>query len=100
MRIARWVPKSTNLHSQYVIFIDFTLQQRLHERASIFRYTYIVCLVPIAILSLLRSSYSTKQPTSNVSEDASCRGSLSHTKPVPVDNLDSIFSPRGSTYLI
>jgi hypothetical protein len=27
MRIARWIPKATNTHSEYVIFIGFTLQQ-------------------------------------------------------------------------
>jgi hypothetical protein len=28
-------------HSQYVIFITFPLRQRLNERASILRYTYV-----------------------------------------------------------
>ena len=32
-------------HSEYVIFIDFPLQQWLHERASMLRYTYTVCVV-------------------------------------------------------
>ena len=50
MRIARWIPKATNTHSHYVIIIAFPLQQWLHERASLLRYTYstaqyIVCLV-------------------------------------------------------
>jgi len=27
MRIACWIPKATNTHSDYVIFIDFPLQQ-------------------------------------------------------------------------
>ena len=44
MPIARWIPKAKNTHSQYVIFIAFPLQW-LHERASILRYMYIVCLV-------------------------------------------------------
>jgi len=30
--------------SEYVILIAGLLQQRLHERASILRYKYIVCL--------------------------------------------------------
>ena len=35
MRIAFWLPKSTNTHSEYVIVsIAFPLYQRLHERAS------------------------------------------------------------------
>ena len=39
MRIACWIPKATNTHSQYVILIAFPLQQWLHERASVLRYT-------------------------------------------------------------
>ena len=40
-RIACWIPKFTNTHSEYVILIAFSLPQRLHERASV----YIACLV-------------------------------------------------------
>jgi len=43
MRIACWVPKGTNTHLEYVIVIAFPQQQRLHERASLSRYTYIAC---------------------------------------------------------
>ena len=93
MRIACWVPKSTNIHSLYVIFIDFPLQQWLEEHATIFRYTYSACLAFIVILSLLRRRYFVQHPTSIVSEDVSCRRSLSHTKPVTANNLDSIPSP-------
>jgi hypothetical protein len=46
MRIACWIPKAKNTHSQYVIFIAFPLQQWLQDRASLLRYTY--CLVPYA----------------------------------------------------
>jgi len=45
MRIACWIPKDTNTHSEYIMLIDFPLQQWLHERASVLRYTYIACLV-------------------------------------------------------
>ena len=45
MRIACWIPKATNTHSQYVIVIAFPLQQWLRERASTLRYTCIACLV-------------------------------------------------------
>jgi hypothetical protein len=31
MRIAFWIPKSTNTHLECVIFIAFSLQQWLHE---------------------------------------------------------------------
>jgi hypothetical protein len=44
MRIACWTLKVTNIHLQYVIIFAFLLQ-RLHERASLLRCTYIACLV-------------------------------------------------------
>ena len=39
MHVTYWVPKAKNTQSEYVIFIAFTLQQWLHERASLLRYT-------------------------------------------------------------
>jgi hypothetical protein len=45
MRIACWIPKATVTHSEYVILIVFPLQQWLHERASVYRYTYSGCVV-------------------------------------------------------
>jgi hypothetical protein len=39
MNIACWIPKATNTHSEYVILIDFPLQQWLHDRPSMLRYT-------------------------------------------------------------
>ena len=38
-------------HSEYVTFIAFPLQQCLHERASLLRYTFIVSLL-VHMLSL------------------------------------------------
>ena len=52
MRIAFWIPKVTNTHSQYVIFTDFLLQQWLHERASTLRYTYTAPIVPLKVSNL------------------------------------------------
>ena len=43
MRIACWIPKATNTHSEYVIRIVFPLQQWLYERAS----TYIIRTLPV-----------------------------------------------------
>ena len=40
MRIACWIPKATDTHSEYVIFIPFPLQQWLHERASLLSYLH------------------------------------------------------------
>ena len=34
MRIASWIPKFTNAHSEYVMLIAFPLQQWLQEHAS------------------------------------------------------------------
>jgi hypothetical protein len=39
-RIACWIPKATATHSEYVTLTAFQLQQWLHERASMLRYTY------------------------------------------------------------
>jgi len=44
MRTAYRIPKDTT-HSEYVMIIVFPLQQWLHERVSLLRYTYTVCLV-------------------------------------------------------
>jgi len=45
MRIACWIPKATDIFSEYVTRIPFLQQKWLNERASILRYTYIACLV-------------------------------------------------------
>ena len=39
------IPKGTNTHSEYVILIAFPLQQWLHGRFSVLRYTHIICFV-------------------------------------------------------
>ena len=45
MCIACWVPKAIDTQPEYEILIDFPLQQLLHERASMSRYTYIGSIV-------------------------------------------------------
>jgi divalent metal cation (Fe/Co/Zn/Cd) transporter len=50
MRIACRIPKATDTHSEYVIGVAFTLQQWLHECASVLLDTYIACLVSYVIL--------------------------------------------------
>jgi len=45
IRMACWIAKATDIHSEYVILNDFPLQQCLHERVSMLRYTYTVCIV-------------------------------------------------------
>jgi hypothetical protein len=54
MRIACWITKATNTHSQYLIPTVIPLQQWLQERASLLHYTYIVCLF---MLYLVEVSY-------------------------------------------
>jgi hypothetical protein len=43
--IACWIPKPTNILSEYVIIIAFPLQQWLQEHASLLRCMYTDCLV-------------------------------------------------------
>ena len=43
MRFACWISKATSTHLEYVIIIDFPLQQLLCKRASILRL-YVHCL--------------------------------------------------------
>ena len=58
MRFACWIPKATDTHSEHVIFIAFfPLQQRLRERVSMLRYTYVACLVISVFESDSRCSY-------------------------------------------
>jgi len=45
MRIACWITKATNTHSQYVTLIAFQLQQWLPERASLLRYITLPVLL-------------------------------------------------------
>jgi len=47
MCIAYSIPKATNTHSKYVIFIVIPLQQWLHERASVLHYTYIASILEL-----------------------------------------------------
>jgi hypothetical protein len=45
MRVACWIPKATDTHSEYVIITAFPLQHCLQERDSMLRCTYMACLV-------------------------------------------------------
>jgi hypothetical protein len=44
---ACWIPKATNTHQQYVILVAFPMQQWLHERTPVLRYTHIASLVTL-----------------------------------------------------
>ena len=58
MRIACWINKAIQTHSEYVILIAFPLQQWSRERASMLRYTYIACLL-FTSLPVIRSAFAT-----------------------------------------
>ena len=47
MRIACCIPEDKNTHSEYVILIAFPLQQLLHERASMLRYSTLPVLLQV-----------------------------------------------------
>ena len=55
MRIACWMPNATHTHSDNVILVAFPQQQTLHERASVFRYTYFVYLFNIKASSTVQT---------------------------------------------
>jgi len=45
MHTACWIPKATDIHSEYEILIAFPLKQQLHEHTSVLSYMHIACLV-------------------------------------------------------
>jgi len=45
MRIACWIPNATNTHSDNVILTALPLQQWLHDRPAVLRFTYTECRV-------------------------------------------------------
>jgi len=45
MRIACWINRAADTHSEQKILIAFPRQQWLRERSSLLRYTYMACLV-------------------------------------------------------
>jgi len=49
MRFPCWINKATNTHSENVIIIVLQLQQWLHERVSILRYTYTHLVINLLI---------------------------------------------------
>ena len=57
-RIACWITKATNTHSQYVILIVYPLQKWLHERASMLGYStlHVLYLFTVDPLTVLHTS--------------------------------------------
>jgi hypothetical protein len=67
---ACWIPKATDIHSEYVILIAFPLKQQLHERTSVLSYTHIACLVDFVrntykslTVSVMKPHLSSPQPS-------------------------------------
>ena len=108
MRTACCIPKSTNTNSQFVIFMAFSLQNCLHERASMLSYTYTACLCLTPCLSLLHSFILFRalisslvstlwagQPRNSVSILGRSKGFLSSPKlPEPLWSLPSFLLDR------
>jgi len=44
MRVAWWIPKATDTHSEYVVLIAFPLHQRPHDSISMLRYVHYMLL--------------------------------------------------------
>jgi hypothetical protein len=86
MRIARWIPKATNTHSEYVILIAFPLKQRLHERASELRYMCIACHV--VCMCLVPSTDCYISQVHNVCAVPELWSNWDHTQPLAFRCLD------------
>ena len=56
MRVACWMPKATNTHSEYVILIAFPLQQWLQDSASLLRHNTLPVLFKDFLVGLESSS--------------------------------------------
>jgi len=54
MLFACWVTEATDTHLGYVIINAFPLQQWLHERTSVLRYTYFALLVLFVFVTVNR----------------------------------------------
>ena len=50
MRNACRIPKATDAYSEYIILIAFPLQEWLHERASVLRYTILSVLLELSTI--------------------------------------------------
>ena len=62
MRVAYWIPKTTNIHTGYAVLIAYPLQQWLHERASLLRNsTLLVLFLRHFVLALLTGTEQQKR---------------------------------------
>ena len=56
MHIACWIPDITDTHSEYIILMALPLQQWLHKRVSMLRYSTlsVYLLFPEFLISLFK----------------------------------------------
>jgi hypothetical protein len=57
MRIAGWITKATDKHSEYEIFIAFKRQKWLRERTWMFPDTHVACVVLLLVKLLTEVTY-------------------------------------------
>ena len=69
MGIACWIPKATNIHSEYVILITFPLQQWLHESTSMLRYSTLPVLLYCEAARCSEKLVPTDSKGSHITED-------------------------------
>ena len=51
MRLACWIPKATDTHSEYSVIIAFPRQEMVTgRRLTMLRYTHIACLILMCAL--------------------------------------------------
>jgi len=62
MRIAYWIQKATDTHSEYVTLISFPRQQSLRERASILSYTHTGRIVWVRYFFYVRACSENEVP--------------------------------------
>jgi len=65
IRIASWITRATDTHSEYVILIAFPLHQWLHERASVY------CPSRLCFHSVKRTVFFTSQTIAGYTEEYS-----------------------------
>ena len=88
MRIACWVPKATDTHSEYVTLTAVPLQHLLHERASLIRYKYVGSIVSVfsvrweLILNIMQMMCSVQMIKFSCASQDSNRYLLTDTAPV------------------
>jgi len=61
MRIACWMPKATDTHSEYWMLIAYPLQQWLQSRSSMSRCSYVHKILSICFLQLCATRWRTSK---------------------------------------